>query len=199
MSNVIISIKAILNKMLHNEKGASDSILISFIGIGIGVGLMFIVPLMSVSERNDDIAQSVAQVATAEFGDKIAVSGTIKPLDYEEYEQKLIATGNTYEIEIEIQHLDENFGKKNSTTSVEMIGENQRYSTFDALEKMYPEDGEPQNYVLKKGDNVIITFQNTTPTIAKTLRTFAYKVVGKDVPDIAGSYATMVVNNGRSN
>ena len=70
----------------------------------------------------------------------------------EEYEQKLLSTGNTFDVEIEVQHLDENFGKKNSLTSGDLIGENERYSTFttDILDNMYS-GSNPKNYVLKKG------------------------------------------------
>lgn len=186
-------IKKLFNNILHNQKGAADSILITFIGIGIGVVIMFVFPLMAVSERNDDIAQNLAQTATAEFGNKIAISGKIMPSDYYEYEQELFSTGNTFEITIEVQHLDENFGKKNSTTSGDLIGENERYSTF--YSNGIPEEG----IELKKGDNVIITFKNTNTTMARTLRTFAYKAAGKGASDLAGSYSTMVVNNGTIN
>jgi len=177
-------------KFLHNQKGAADSIFITIIGIVIGAILMFVVPLMSVAERNDDIAQSLAQTATAEFGNKIAISGVINASDYYEYEQKLLSAGNIYEITIEIQHLDENFGKKQSTTSGDLVGENQRYSTF--YSNGIPEEG----IKLKKGDNVIITFKNTSPTMARTLRNSFYKIIGSGTIDIGGSYSTMVVNDG---
>lgn len=196
MSNIMMSIKALLNKMLYNQKGASDSILITFTGLGIAAVLMFMFPLMSMSERNDDIAQSVAQTATSELVDKIAVAGAIKPSDYEEYEQKLAATGNTYDIEIEVQVLDENPGKKGNATSPDLIGENVRYSVFttEILNHMYNEDGTSQNYVLKKGDNVIVKFKNTNTTMAGTFRTFFYKVAGKGTPSVEGSASSMVIN-----
>ena len=130
MSNIIVSLKRLLNNMLHSEKGASDSVLITFIGIATGVVLMFVVPIMFVSGQNTDIAQNVAESATAEFGYKIATASKIKVADFEEYEKNLLSTGNTFEITIEVQHLDENFGAKNGEGSQDLIGENQRYSTF---------------------------------------------------------------------
>lgn len=172
--------------------------LITIIAIFLAAVLMFIFPLMSMSERNDDIAQSVVQTATAEFVDKISVSGAIKPSDYEEYEQKLAATGNTYDIEIEVQVLDENPGKKQSTTSTDLIGENVRYSVFttDILNKMYS-NGTTSNYPLKKGDNVIVTAKNTNKTLAQTLRSFAYKVTGQGTYQVSASSSSMVVNTGK--
>lgn len=160
--------------------------------------LLFVVPLMSISERNDDIAQSVVQTATAEFVDKISVSGLIKPNDYEEYEQKLAATGNTYEIEMEVQVLDENPGKKQGVTASDLIGENVRYSTFttEILNKMYS-NGDKQNYKLKKGDNVIVTAKNTNRTLAQTLRSFFYKITGQGTYQVSASSSSMVINTGK--
>lgn len=107
----------------------SDTLMI-IIAIFLVAILMFIFPLMAVSERNDDIAQSVVQTATSAFVDSVSTKGKIEPSEYEALEQKLAATGNTYEIELEVQHLDENPGKKQATTSGDLIGENVRYSTF---------------------------------------------------------------------
>ena len=62
--------------------------LITVTAIFLAATLLFIFPLMSVSERNDDIAQGVVQTATSEFVDKISVAGAIKASDYEAYQQK---------------------------------------------------------------------------------------------------------------
>lgn len=176
--------------------------LITIIAIFLLAVLMFVVPLMSISERNDDISQSVVQTATSEFVGKVSITGLIKPRsDYEAYLAKLSATGNTYEIEIEVQHIDENPGKKSATTSGSLAGENVRYSTFttEILAYMYPENDEPRPYPLKKGDNVIVTVKNTNKTIAQTLRTFFYKVTGQGTYQVAASSSSMVVNTGKTN
>lgn len=178
-----------------------DNTLMTIIGIFLTAVLMFVVPLMSISERNDDIAQSVVQTATSEFVSTISNAGVIRKSDYEAYIQKIASTGNTFDVEIEVQHLDENFGKKNTTTSGDLIGENQRYSTFttEILDTMYEEKGNTQNYVLKKGDNVIVTAKNNNKTIAQTLRTFMYKVTGQGTYQIGASASSLVVNNGSTN
>jgi len=178
-----------------------DNTLMTIIGIFLAAVLMFVVPLMAISERNDDIAQSVVQTATAEFVDTISNAGSIKPSDYEAYLQKISSTGNTFDVEIEVQHLDENFGKKNSMTTGNLIGENQRYSVFttEILNNMYLSDGTSENYVLKKGDNVIVTAKNSNKTIAQTLRTFVYKITGQGTYQIGASASSMVVNNGVNN
>ncbi|MDO5555301.1 MAG: hypothetical protein Q4G09_01185 [Clostridia bacterium] len=173
--------------------------LITIIAIFLAAVLLFIFPLMSISERNDDISQTVVQTATSEFVDEIAISGLIKPSSYEAYQQKLVATGNSYEIEMEVQHLDQNPGKKSATTSANAIGENVRYSTFttEILNSMYTEEP-AKSYSLKKGDNVIVTVKNTNKTMAQTLRTFFYKVTGQGTYQIAASSSSMVVNTGKT-
>lgn len=174
--------------------------LITIIAAFSAVTLMFIFPLMSVSERNDDIAQTAVQTATSEFVDKIAVSGSIKPSDYEEYEKRLLATGNTYDIEIEVQVLDENPGKKGTgATAQDLIGENVRYSVYTTkiLDDMYNDDGSSQNFPLKKGDNVIVTAKNTNKTLAQTLRSFFYKVTGQGTYQVGASSSSMVINTGK--
>ncbi len=62
--------------------------LITIIAIFLAAILMFIFPLMSISERNDDIAQSVVQTATSEFVDTVSTVGAIKPSDYEAFTRK---------------------------------------------------------------------------------------------------------------
>lgn len=174
--------------------------LITIIAIFLAATLMFLVPLMSVSEKNDKIAQNVWDTAVSEFVDTVSNAGSIKPIDYEALEQKLAATGNTFEITIEVQHLDENPGKKATITSGDLIGENVRYSTFtqEILDYMYkPATGNTANYPLKKGDYIIVTVKNTNKTFAQSLRTFAFKVTGQGTYELASSDSSMVVNSGR--
>ncbi len=190
-----------MNKFLHSEKGGMDSTLMTIIGLFLVATLMFIVPLMSVSERNDDVAQSLVQTAVSDFVNNSATAGLIKPSDYEALIVKLNSTKNTFEVTIEVQHLDENPSKKVTSTSTDLVGENLRYSTFtsEILEEMYPSDGSTSTpYVLKKGDNIIVTVKNTNNTLAQQLRTFAYKVTGKGTYEIVASSSSMAVTNGKS-
>ena len=188
-------------KFLNNQKGAIESTLMTIVGLFLVTTLMFIVPLMAVSERNNDIAQAAAQTAVADFVNNAANAGAIIPTEYEALLSELNSTGNTFEITIEVQHLDENFGKKNNTTSGNLIGENERYSTFttEILDYMYPDDinNMIRNYPLKKGDMIIVTVKNTNETLATQLRRFAYRVTGKGTYEIVTSASAMVINDGK--
>jgi len=182
-----------------------DNTLMTIIGVFLVATLMFIVPLMAMTERNDDIAQTVIQTAVSNFVDTVSNAGTIKPSDYEELNAKLASTGNTFEITIEVQHLDENPGKKGTSTSGDLVGENLRYSTFtsEILDHMYPTEGDidnmTRNYPLKKGDNIIVTVRNTNKTLAQQLRSFTFKVTGKGTYELYASSSAMIINNGNNN
>ena len=171
--------------------------LITIIAIFLAAVLMFVFPLMAVSNNQEDVTQLAVTEATQEFVNKAATKGKITQEDYDAYVQTLGATGNTYDIKLEVQHLDENPGKKVSTTSGDMIGENVRYSTFtDEILKSFNDDGNG-TYSLSKGDNVIVTVNNTNTTLAQLLRNFVYKVTGSDTYQIGASAYALVVSNGK--
>jgi len=199
------NIKKVLKNSWANEKGAIDSAVMTIIGLFLVATLMFIVPMMSIAEKNDDIAQAKAQTAVTNFTDTVSNVGSIKPSDYEELVQQLDSTGNTFEITIEVQHLDENPGKKSTSTSGDLIGENVRYSTFttEILDYMYPTEEATsemsRNYPLKKGDNIIVTVRSTNKTLAQQLRTFVFKVTGQGTYELSASSSSMIVNNGTRN
>lgn len=175
----------------------SDTLMV-VIGIFLAVILMFIFPLMSISDRNDDISQTIVQTEVSEFVDKISVAGKIKASDYEAFVTAInAANGAPYDVEVEVQHLDDNISSKVSTVSSSLIGENARYSTFttEVLNEMY--DDENNEYKLKKGDNVIVTVKNTSQTMAQVLRSAFYKITGQDSTQVAASASSMVVNSGK--
>ena len=51
--------------------------LITIIAIFLAAILMFVFPLMSLSERTDDISELAVQTATNEFVDNIRTTGTV--------------------------------------------------------------------------------------------------------------------------
>ena len=155
----------------------SDSLMV-MIGIFLAVILMFIFPLMSMAERNVDISQTVVQTEVSKFVDKVSVAGKIRASDYDAFVAAINATnGAPYDVEIEIQHLDDNFSAKVATVSSRIVGENARYSSFttEVKENMY--NSSKKEYTLKKGDNIIVTVKNTNTTMAAMLRNAFYQVV----------------------
>ena len=93
--------------------------LMTVVAIFLAVILMFLFPMLSVSERTDDISQLAVETAVSNFVDDSRAIGKITVQNYEELVNALNATGNSYDIELEHKVLDENIGKKISLAKAE--------------------------------------------------------------------------------
>jgi len=174
--------------------------LITIVAIILAAVLMFIFPLMSVSERTDDISQLSVQTATNDFVNEVAQTGILEGNEYDAFLQTLTATGNSFDVEMELKVLDENPGKKVTQAAADKIGENVYYSKYTSqlISEMYDEtSGDGQKMVLKEGDQFAVTVKNTNTTIAQTLRNFFYKVTGNDTANIAARHSAVVTVNGK--
>lgn len=170
--------------------------LITIVAIFLAAVLMFVFPLMTISERNDDIAQMSAQTATVEFVDNVRQTGKITQSNYDSYVQTLAATGNSYDVELEVKVLDENPGKKTAQTSGDKIGENIYYSeyTSQVLDKI--NNSNTKTMKLKEGDIFSVNVKNTNTTIGQMLKNFFYSISGNDTYQISASHSGVVMANG---
>ena len=169
---------------------------ITIIAIFLAAILMFIFPLMTLADTNDDITQLTVQTATSEFVDEIRKTGKLTEDKYNSFVSSIAATGNAYDIELQFQILDENPAKKTSQTgNATVIGENIYYSVYTTqIEDRLADDGE---YILKEGDLVSVNVKNRGMTLALTLRNIYYKVSGNDTYTIYASAAGTVTVNGK--
>lgn len=62
---------------------------VTIIAIFLAAMLMFVFPLMSVSEKSDNISQLTVQTATTDFVDKVRTTGELTLDDYDKYIQQL--------------------------------------------------------------------------------------------------------------
>ena len=170
--------------------------LITIIAIFLAAILMFVFPLMAVSERTDDISQLAVETSTTEFVDNIRNTGKLTLDNYSKYIEEITATGNSYDVEMEIQILDENPGVKTTQAETTKIGENVYYTLYDSQIKDRLGIGSNTNakkqITLKEGDIVSVTVKNTNTTIAQTLRNFFYRIAGNDTYQVAAQHAGMV-------
>lgn len=169
--------------------------LITVVAIVLAAILMFIFPLMSVSERNDDIAQLAVETAATEFVNDVLTTGKLTQQNYDKFTQTLTATGNSYDVELELKRLDENPGKKTTWTEGDKIGENLYYSVYTSqiMEDLSKDD----EINLKKGDMVSVTVKNSNKTMAQMLRSFFYSISGSDSYQIAAQHSGVVMANGK--
>ena len=168
--------------------------LITVVAIFLAAILMFIFPLMSLAERTDDISQLAVQTATTEFVDDIRTTGKMTLDDYEAYLGELNSTGNSFDVEMLIQQLDENPGVKTTQAEPTKIGENLYYNIYTT--QIMDQLNKTGRITLKEGDIVTVTVKNTNQTISQMLRNFFYAISGNNSYEIAGQHSGIVSVNG---
>ena len=167
---------------------------ITVIALFLAAILMFVFPLMSMSDQTDKVSQLAVDSATKEFVDEIRSTGKITSDDYGEYVQTIGATGNSYNVDMEVQKLDDNPGKKASQVTTTKIGENVYYSVYTSqIEEILDKD---KVYPLKEGDFVTVSAKNTNITMSQQLKNFFYTVMGNDTYTIAAEAGGVVTATG---
>lgn len=171
--------------------------LITIIAVFLAAILMFVFPLMAISNTQDDISQVAVQSLVAEFINNAASRGKITQEDYNSFIQKLYATSNTYDVQLEHKILTINPNKGTN----DQLGENLYYSVYNStiLDTTSGALSPTGEYILKKGDYISCTVKNTNTTIAAQIKNFIYSIVGKNTYTIAASASALVVNTGISN
>lgn len=174
--------------------------LITIIAIMLASILMFVFPMMSMAERNDDVSLSTVQSAVVEFVDNARTTGKITNESYDTLTQKIYATGNTYDINMEIQLLDENPGKKATNVAQDKVGENLYYSkyTTQILDELKDENNNGV-ITLKEGDFISVNATNTNTTISQMLKNFFYNLSDNNTYNIVAQHSGVVMVDGSSN
>lgn len=168
--------------------------LITVVAIFLAAILMFIFPLMTLAERTDDISSLSVQTSTTEFVDGIRTTGKMTLDDYEAFLGELTSTGNTFDVEMLIQQLDENPGVKTTQAEATKIGENLYYNIYTT--QIISQLNSAGRITLKEGDIVTVTVKNTNQTISQMLRNFFYSIVGSESSEIVGQHTGIVSVNG---
>ncbi len=169
---------------------------ITIIAIFLAAILMFVFPLMALSDRSDDVSQLSVQTMTTEFVDNVKKTGKLTEQNYSKFIEQISATGNTYDVELKVQVLDENLGKKAQSVKMDKIGENEYYTmyTTQVEEAMKLSKG---TYSLKEGDRISVSVKNTNTTISQELKNFLYKITGNQSSQISAEAAGMITTNGK--
>lgn len=166
--------------------------LITIVAIFLAAILMFVFPLAAISEMNDQETLALVQSYTTEFVNKIRAKGKITKEDYEAYIQQLYATGNSYDVEFDVQVADVNPGKK---TQNQYVGDTVYYGVYTTQVEnaLYNLDGV---YYLKEGDHVGVSIKNTNTTISQMIKNVLYSVTGDASYVIAAQASGAVVSVG---
>lgn len=172
--------------------------LITVVAIALAAVLMFVFPLMTMSDRTDDVSQLTVDTATTEFVDDVRTTGKLTMDKYSKFVENINSTGNTYDVEMEIKTLDENPGKKTTQATSTKIGENVYYSTYTSqiLDQLDETNGTTKVLALKEGDIFSTSVKNTNTTLSQQLKNFFYAVTGNDTYTVAAEHAGIVTANG---
>jgi len=170
--------------------------LITVISIVLAAVLIFVFPMMAMAERNDDVAVTTVQSAVQEFVNKVSSTGKITQVDYDTMTQKIYATGNTFDTEMEVQVLDANPGRTKNmpNTQQNKIGENLYYSEYKSqiLSKM----NNTTDYKLKEGDRITVKVINNNETISQMFKNFFYSLSGNNTYKISAQASDVVKCDG---
>lgn len=151
--------------------------------------LMFVFPLMTMADKKDDVTTLAVETSTTEFTNQIRTTGKITQERYDSFIQTLASTGNSYDVEIKIEKVDENPAKK-ETSSTAKIGENVSYTMYTAqILGQLP-------LTLNEGDIVSVSVKNTNVTIGQQLRNFMFRITGNESSAVAASASGIVTTNG---
>ena len=171
--------------------------LITIVAIVLAAILMFVFPLMAMSDRTDDVSQLAVETATTDFVDTVRTTGKLSANNYSKFVESINSTGNAYDVEMEIKVLDENPGKKTSQATQDKIGENVYYSMYTSqILDQLEQGGNNAAIALKEGDMFSASVKNTNTTLSQQLKNFFYTVTGNETYTIAASHAGIVTTNG---
>lgn len=173
--------------------------LMTVIAIFLAVILMFLFPMLSVSERADDISQLAVETAVSDFVDNSRAIGKITIENYEKLVNALNATGNSYDIQMEVKMLDENVGKKTSWVNGDVAGENEYVAVYNAqILDVLLGDGtrEGRDYVMKEGDIISCGAWNNNTTFSQTLRSVFYSTPTNSSFQVGAQHSGMVTATG---
>ena len=176
---------------------------LTIIGIFIAFILMFIVPLVLISDRADDISQLIIKTSTEEFVNEIIKTGKITNDRYLRFLDELTSSGNTYDIDMEIKILDENTSKIVTDNNKSKIGNNTYYSIFTSqiediigTSGLNTENNSDGKIILKQGDAISVTVKNSSKTLSQSLKSFYYTPIGSDIQIITATASGTIAING---
>ena len=98
---------------------------------------------------------------------------------------------------MEVQHLDENPGKKTTQANYTKIGENVYYSEYTTQVLEQIESSTTGEISLKEGDRIVVNVKNTNTTQAQTLKGSLLSFTNAGQYTIAASSTGMIKVNGK--
>lgn len=157
-----------------------DSPLWKLLGFFLAAVLLFLVPVMSILERQDDVAFTAVFTEVNRFADSARDTGYITPNMYTEFVNRLNATGNTFEVSLRHVKSVINPVYRQNGANLEFTGEYEinrlSVSETEILSTLFPDNSsldvfdKARRYDMKEGDLLFAEVKNKGKTMATALR-----------------------------
>lgn len=156
-----------------------DSSFSKILGVFIAVILLFAYPLYQQAQRQDDLSQIVVHSAITAFVDAARTKGYVTPQMYLEFNSKLGATGNQYDIQME--HLHKKYHPEYSDPADPGSFQKSFSTYFDGhytseiMSVLFPVKGgaaSDKRYYMSAGDFFTVKVKNINRTMATVLQDF---------------------------
>ncbi|TKJ83707.1 hypothetical protein PaeCFBP13512_22520 [Paenibacillus sp. CFBP13512] len=166
----------------------------------IAILLLFVWPIASAFSNQDDTSEIVVFNAVTKFVDSVRDKGYMTPNMYQEFENTLFLTGNTYDIQMEHLHkkydpvYDDNGNFKNDFQVNDEAFYNSQINA-----KLFPAgNNDPTDpariYKFAVGDFFSITVKNTNRTMATLMSDILYNTGDSPNGKIIVPYGGMILN-----
>ena len=179
---------------------AGNSTFSVVITVAVGLAVICLAPLVTLEERVDNVTQQDVQKIVESVVTESSNTGTLTRAQYQDLENKLAATGKTYDIDVETKILDENPGKKLAQANYTKIGENLYvgYYTTQVLSQIGVKTGSEEvlptasdTITFKPGDIISISVKSSD-SAAKDLKSNLFSFVNSDENVVTASSSAMV-------
>lgn len=131
--------------------------------------ILFIFPLMIISNQVDSASQISLQTYLTDFINEICDTGKITKTSYDKFIERITGP-NVYNVEIELKILDNNPNKKTTADNSTKLGEDVYVTYYTSQIVQQLDDKNFDGCVfLKEGDQVHVYIANTNTTILQQL------------------------------
>lgn len=167
----------------------------------LAVLLLFMWPISSSLEKQDDVSLIVVLNSVAKFVDSVRDKGYITPIMYNELVNQMGLTGNTYDIQME--HLHKRYDPVYDDAGTFLGGYNVNYEGFynaQINDKLFPRNSSEKTdspnriYKLAEGDFFNVTVKNTNRTPSTLVSDVLMGTINAPNEKIVVPYGGMVHN-----
>lgn len=168
----------------------------------LAVLLLYVYPAVEAAGRQDDLSRLTTYNTVTKFVDAVRTKGYITPTMYEQFQEELALTGNTFDVKLE--HMHKNYvpeytdpmNQATFTGKFEAVLDG--YYDEQIMEVLFPNnemsrDEQARVYKLTAGDFFRVTCMNTNRTPADLFKEWLLLGQGNG-SSIHANYGGMVIN-----